>query len=209
MSSIGNLFSDSVLNGIDLKHMHPNPLGSKLNIQKSMVKPGELLNHVRYLTLAKDFVEDITEDGKVRLRINNPEFVKNNRGMIMFTRGMPAAGPAADHEKHTLAVFNQIGGKSPSIDFPVPLGAVDVSDYEHGGNILGDYFQIEAYPTLVYMDGDGHYHHFNGTNGLVSSIKYACQETGSAFCNVIDFEDQKFLEPKEAEGRIVNMNLKF
>ena len=203
---VGNI----MLSNINMKHMNPNPLNQTIDLKKNLVKPEDFIDHVKYLTLGKDFVQDVTEDGKVRLRINDPAFVKANRGLVLFT-----SSKDSPDKKQTLAVFNQLGGavqaagKKLNIDVNLPIAAVDTTDYENGGNILKDYFQIHAYPTLVYQDQDKNYHQFNGTNGLASAIKHACRDMDSAICNSINFDEYTHNEEKPLDGRTVQASFEF
>lgn len=189
----------SAITGID-------PFAQKVNLGDRFVKPKDFIDHIKFLTLAHDFLDGEQESGLIKLNIMTPEFLKNNMGLILFT------GNSSDpNYMKTLKIYHNINEVVSSarrngqlkIDFP--LGIIDIDDKSAGGETLRDYFKITSVPTIVYKSQDGNYHHFNGPKSLISAMKHACQTDFAhvnmnlgpgGLCNIVDLEEYKFEDPK-------------
>jgi hypothetical protein len=180
--------------------LYPYGMPAKLTddqIKNTMVNPDNIISHVRNLILARDFIDNIDETGLVTLQVTDPDFIRANSGLIIFTN-------SRDSKHHqTVKVVNSMkelineSKQNGSLSVDVPLGIVDVGNEDLGGNILKNFFKIEKFPTIVYKDLRGHYHHFNGPRTVVAAIKYACEHDNRGECNVIDYGNLRFEEPEE------------
>lgn len=196
-----------------LDFLNPNPDNIKVDLKKSYIEPKNFVRDIIFLTLARDFADSEPEDGLVKLELNNPEFLKNNMGLILFT------GNNSDpNYLKTLKVFNNAKdymsstSKKGEIKIDIPFGIVNIDDPSAGGNTMQNYFKIKHVPTIVYKSPDGNYHHFNGPTSIYAALKYAAERdfknsllsdlgSGGLF-NMVNLEQFRFAEPKDI--RIIN-----
>jgi hypothetical protein len=180
-------------------HLNYNPMA-----RTKIVAPEKLLDHVRMMTLASDFIDNTNETGTIKLQVDTPEFRKANAGMLVFLNS------ANSNYHHNITAVNGMSQKinnakkAGKLSIDLPIGVVDANDPEN--KFLCNYYKVSQFPTIVFQSYDGNYHQFNGTKGLTSAIKKYCEGLGGE-CNVLDFGENNFLDGADLNGALVNVNL--
>jgi hypothetical protein len=197
MTSLTNVPLGSLYNNL------PGFQGLPYSAASAIVKPENLLDHMRYLILARDYTFDVETSGSVKFKVDTPEF-RENGGLIAFLNSSDSS------YKHNIGMINKFTKsmsdkkRNKAINFDIPFGIVDVSNPENKG-LLG-YYKITSVPTIVFQSYDGNFHQFNGVNGLVAAIKHYFSAYGAEY-NILDFGDYRFADPSPLNGALVNVNL--
>jgi len=184
-----------------------NPmLTNTVNMKDYMIKPEELMTHVRNISYIKDVIDESTDDGLIKLRINDPEFRRANGGIITFLNKSDSS------YNQTVGMVNKLqktltnSYKDGKLNFNIPLGVVDTNHCDN--DPLCTYFKVKTYPTFVYQTQDGNYHQFNGPKGLNAALKqYLHDHSRQGEGNVLNFEEFTFEDRSPLKGSLVNINL--
>jgi hypothetical protein len=177
---------------------------SNYDWSKKVVAPDDFLKHIKMMTLASDFIDTVNERGTIKLAVDTPEFRKANNGMIVFLNSAESSFNQNIGMVKSLQQRMNAARKSGKLSLDIPLGVVDSNNPEN--KFLMDYYKIKQFPTIVFPTLDGNFHQFSGIKGLTSAIKKHCESLGGE-CNVIDFGENTFLDPKDLNGAIVNVNI--
>ena len=126
------------------------------------------------INMTKDFeILKVPSEGKVKLNFIKPEF-RGKNGLVIFYN--PKCRHCQDMQGDVAKVANMTKGL-------FPVGTINVENTMYGNNLLADYFEVTAYPTIKFYDM-GEFIDYSAAEGkpkgrsVTDFMKFLCVKNG-------------------------------